>query len=597
MHKKILFLLACINPLCAREIRSPLLRDDPGYRLMPLEFIKDEKWAINAWISPFKRTSTDALCNYERDQCCNFKVKCPLSSIIFGKGKFTGSEAFSPQSATPPITTISYGTNRTISCNPLLFSSVLKPCLRFIDRGVMFALQIARRIHDCWSIGVRGSVPYRNFEITYAQCCSNNTSLFGGQTTRNVACTKRETINGVPVTSYAYRLDFLSSLAAGCKPPQNQVPVVDYANSFFINNPITISNQNVTDAISLPINARNPVSVIHNNTKPSGQLALPLAQAQTLPALPADGITSSYRARFVDNTSYVPLGYDPDTQSELWVVPSVGTTDLVPAALVIRDQVEAILTKNGHSSEEFFELCGDCFAPQAKRGVGDTQTELFVRYQPIDELYIEGLVGISFPTGRRIESPNNVFLWPTGNNGHYEYRLGGYVGYQPSTCFMLNISSYYTWVGKREECVLAAYNGATIKNIGGPIVSADITWSYYLGSIDALFMRNCRGGLLGIDVGYELYNKKHDTVCFKQKTAVDCLGNTSALSRCVLEQRTHVISHKVRTTAFFDTSRNENNAENRCTPKWSIFGGYDIVVSCKNIPRERGPHAGIMVMY
>lgn len=595
MQKKILLLLACAHLVCTREIRSPLLRDDPGYRLMPLEFITDKKWAVSAWIEPFKRTSTDALCDYERN-CCTFNTKCPLSSIIFGKGTFTGAEAFSPQSATPPVTTVGYGTNRTISCNPLLFSSQLKPCLTFIDRGVMFALQIARRINDCWSIGARGSVPYRNFEITYPSCCSDTTSIFGGQTTKNVACTKRETINGVPVTSYAYRLDFLSSLAIGCTSPQNQVPVVDYANALFVNNPITISNENVTDAIALPVNARNPISVIHSNAKPNGQLALPLAQAQALPALPGDGNTALYRARFVDGTSYIPLGYDAATQGELWVVPSVGTTDLVPAALVIRDQIEAIIESNGQSTEEFFANCGDCFAPQAKRGVGDTQTELFVRYQPTDELYVEGLVGLRFPTGRRICNPNNVFLWPTGNNGHYEYRLGGYLGYQPSANFMLNVSSYYTWVGKREECVLAAYNGATIKNIGGPIVPADIKWSYYLGSIDAIFMRTCRGGILGLDVGYELYNKQHDTVCFKQATAVDCLGNTSALSRCVLEKRTHVVSNKIRTTVFFDTSRDLDNID-CCKPKWSIFGGYDVVVSGKNIPRERGPHAGIMVMY
>ena len=183
---------------------------------MPLEFITEKKWAVNAWINPFKSTAIDAFCDYERDRCCNFKVKCPLSTIIFGKGTFTGAEAFKPGSISSGELYTGDGTTRILACQALLASSVLKPCLKFIDRGVMFALQAARRINDCWSIGARASIPYRSFKITYPNTGATNTSLFGGQTRSNQIATKTETVNGTTVRSYAYRLDFLSGLPIGC---------------------------------------------------------------------------------------------------------------------------------------------------------------------------------------------------------------------------------------------------------------------------------------------------------------------------------------------------------------------------------------------
>ncbi len=597
MNKKklSLVLLLCSHNLLTREIRSPLMRDDPGYRLMPLHIDACKSWAVKAWIEPFKRTSNKAFCTISDDPCCRIKGECPLSTIIFGQPTFTGADAFSPESVAATKTVYNGdGTNRTLTCQPLLDSSVLKPCLKFIDKGVMFALQIVRRINDCWSVGVRGSVPYRNFKITHPGNCCEDESLFCGKTLKNRVCTKRENVGSASVESYAYRLDFLSGLPIGCQDPQNLFPLVDYVNDLHLNNPITISNQNITDNPALPVNARNPVTVIRraDGTKPEGQFALPIAQAQALPALPGDGQTPDPRARFVDGTSYQPLGQDAATQSELWIVPTVDASDLVPAAQVIRNNVNELVQTVGLTTEDFFmNQCCNCFAPQAKKGVGDTQTEYFARYAPIDELYIEGLFGIRFPTGRRIKDPTNVFLWPTGNNGHYEYRLGLHMGWQPCEYFMFNANSYYTWVTNREEQVLASFEGAAIKNIGCPQLPADINWRYYLGHFDTIWMYPCTRGIFGVDIGYEIYDKGENNIQFKQCTAIDCLGNENQLSTKPLKERTHVVSHKIRTTVFYDTSIDDNG------PKWSIFGGYNVVVAGTNIPQEHGPHAGIMVMY
>lgn len=594
----VLVVLCISSTLHTREIRSPLLRDDPGYRLMPLAISECKPWAIKGWVEPFKRTSDSAFCKLKPCNttfCCPGNT-CPLSLIIFGQPAFTGAQAFSPASVqASKIVFNGDSTNRTLSCSPLLESSVLKPCLKFIDRGAMFALQIVRRINDCWSIGTRGSVPYRNFEITYP--CQKECPVFGGKTIKNELCTKQETVNGVTVNSYAYRLDALSVLPIGCTSPQNLFPVVDYFNTLHLNNAITISNENVTDNPALPLNARNPVTVIHRSdgSKPPGQFALPLNQAQTLPALPGDGQTTVDRARFVDGTDYRPLGQDSATQAQSWVVPSVDASGLVPAAQVIQDNINQLLETVALSTEQMFmDWCCNCLAPQARKGVGDTQTEYFFRYQPQDDLYFEGLFGIRFPTGRRIKDPKNVLLWPTGNNGHYEYRLGAHIGIQLCEYLMINANSYYTWVATREEQVLASFKGSLVKNIGCPQLPADISWRYYLGHFDAIFMQPCKRGIFGVDVGYEIYDKGHDRVRFKQCSAIDCLGTDAQLDPRVLEERTHVVSHKIRTTVFYDTS-----AYNTIDKKvhWSIFGGYIVVVGGTNIPKEHGPHGGIMITY
>lgn len=591
MKRSLLIIITILSTtLSAREIRSPLLRDDPGYRLMPLPLSPCKPWDVRAWGQAFESKADYAFCS---TNCINSSKHCPLSTIIFGQPTFTGAEVFSPLSVAASKTVFNGdGTNRTLTCTPLLETSVLKPCLRFIDQGIMFALQAVRRINNSLSVGARASVPYRSFKITHP--CSN--PAFGGATLQNQLAEKRETVNGVSVISYAYRLDVLSGLPIGCTYPQNLFPVVDYFNTLHLDNNITISNENVTDNVPLPVNARNPISLIYqpDGNQPQGQWALPLAVAQTLPALPGNGQTTDPRTRFVDGTNYKPLGLDPVAQSELWVVPSVGTTDLVPAALVIRDNIEELL-ETAFSTELFFqENCGDCFASQKAHGIGDLQTEYFVRWQPTEIYYLEGLVGIRFPTGKRIEDPKQLLLWPTGNNGHYEYRIGAHFGAQPCNYFMFNVNSYYTYVAKREENVIASYAGATVKNIGSPTVPAQISWQYYLGHADATLMKPCKKGILGVDVRYELYDKTKDHVTFKRCTAIDCLGSSSTLCSSVLEERTHVVSHKIRTTLFYDTSP-YNHDDKRA--HWSIFGGYSTIVGGKNIAKEHGPYGGFMIIY
>lgn len=597
--KRLLIALICIPAsISAREIRSPLFRDDPGYRLMPLPLSDCKPWDIRGWAEAFSRRSDEAFCKKNSGisaNCC--ASHCPLALLIFGQPAFTGAQAFSPESVAASKTVFNGdGTNRTLTCNPLLETSVLKPCLKFIDRGVMFAVQIVRRINNCWSVGTRGSVPYRDFEITYQ--CHNDGPAFGGETIKDQFQIQQETVDGVTVESYAYRLDALSKLPIGCTYPQNLFPVVDYRNDLHLNNAITMSNENVTDNPALPINARNPVTVIHRSdgSKPQGHFALPLPEAQTLPALPGNGQTADDRARFVDGTDYQPLGSDPITQAQLWVVPSVDDEGLVPAAQVIKDNIDELLQIVPLSTEQFFqEWCGNCLAPQSSKGIGDTQTEYFFRYQPQDTFYFEGLFGIRFPTGKRIKDPKNILLWPTGNNGHYEYRVGAHVGIQLCDYVMVNANSYYTRVATHEEQVIASYQGARVKNIGSPQLPADIDWHYYLGNFDALFMQPCTRGIFGIDLGYELYDKSHDRVRFKQCSTIDCLCTDAQLDSCVLQERTHVVSHKIRLTAFYDTSIYHQHEDKKI--QWSIFGGYSAIVGGINIPKEHGPHGGIMIIY
>lgn len=593
----LLLIIVCITSplLLAREIRTPLLRDNPGYRLMPLPLSDAKPWDARTWIEPFGKIATHAFCktNNCSSLCTNNNNQCPLSTILFGQSNFTGAEIFSPTSiAQSRIIYNGDGTNRAISCSPTLETSVLKPCLKFVDRGVMFALQAVRRIKDCWSAGVRASVPYRSFKIAN-RGCSN--PIFGGAILTDDLISKTETINGVTVKSYAYRLDTLSKLPIGCTYPQNQFPLVDYFNTLHLNNDITISNENVTGNSALSVNARNPITLLQPvGHRPTGQFAMPLALAQTLPALPSNGQTNDYRTRFIDGTNYQTLGQDNQTQAQLWVVPTVDSTDLVPAALVIRDNVDLLLETAYLSTEQMLEeqCCNDLNTYNAK-AIGDTQTEYFVRWQPDKYFYIEALFGLLFPTGKRIHNPQQVLAWPTGNNGHFEYRVGAHIGIQPNDYIMLNAQSYYTYASPHTEQVIAPFCGAKVKNIGGPVIPARIKWSYYLGRYDIALLQPCTQGTLGVNVGYELYIKGKDKIQFTQCCARDCLGNNAILDRSILAQRTHVVSQKILTTLFYDTSDHKMNK--LC--HWSFFVGYSSVVAGHNIANEHGPYGGIMVIY
>ncbi len=87
------------------------------------------------------------------------------------------------------------------------------------------------------------------------------------------------------------------------------------------------------------------------------------------------------------------------------------------------------------------------------------------------------------------------------------------------------------------------------------------------------------------NVGYNIYVKREDDITLKQKKAKDFFGITQRLDHTILEQRTFVVAHKIKTEAFH---------QGDC---WEIFGGWSHVVAGKNATRDTDWHIGFAVFF
>ena len=88
---------------------------------------------------------------------------------------------------------------------------------------------------------------------------------------------------------------------------------------------------------------------------------------------------------------------------------------------------------------------------------------------------------------------------------------------------------------------------------------------------------------LGCTIGYELYAKRKDKICFYGSTAKDFFGVQGTLDPCVLANRTNVVAHKARFEFFCQTRSCE------------FFAGWTHVFAGKNAPKETSWYLGIMI--
>src|SRR5439155_10537680 len=202
-------------------------------------------------------------------------------------------------------------------------------------------------------------------------------------------------------------------------------------------------------------------------------------------------------------------------QKNLWLVPSIDTTtspaELVKNARIIKNVLQELMSCLPSSAEEFFIEHDISFANKKNHGIGDLDLQGFVQWIPQREYLIEGFLGISIPTGKRANKPNQSFLQPLGNNGHWEVKFGSYVHLQPCDWFSFDCDSSYAHVLKRREKLPRAFVGATVKNIGLP-TNATVSWGYYVGHADLIFTAPClsRHHTVQLQCGYELYHKQKD---------------------------------------------------------------------------------------
>lgn len=567
----IFFAATGVLSLAAREFRTPLpIIRYPLYQLLLVQEKGD--WQIDGWAAGFFRKADEAL--IEKTGTATGK-KQPLSQLIFGKADFQAQEAFANAKAEDRL-------------NPFL-DSIMSPRIKYTDRGFIIGIQGMKKVSQHWGVGARGHLPFRSIKVKKTESPGTGSSLFGGEALADVAQTKQEQFGGNSIQTYAVRLDFLSKLPANCTPLGLTLPLVQY-NTPTAQGHITIGGIDITDAPQFQNgeDQRNSVTVIKrdNKTAPT-TFGVPVATAQALPDLSGDGtqaganlLNNDGRAKFSMDINYTPLGTDRTTQERLWIVPSVNQANnaLIINAKTILQAISDILNCTNNSPEAIFLECGLSFDDQKRRGVGDLDAELFAQYYFRHCCFIEAILGLRLPTGKKIDNEGNIFELPLGNNGHPEVKIGAKGRWEPCEWFQLNADSSYSFVPNKTERVPATFIGATVKSLG-PIVPARISWGYYCGHIDGhVFAFNGENHKVNGGLGYELYHKRKDSVKFLATTAVDCIKKTQPLDANVIERLTRVTSHKL----YFDLSY----IYKADTWQVDIFGGGSWVVGGSNTPRE-----------
>lgn len=600
LQKNTLAALACLlacSMVSAREFRTPIpllrywLHTDP---LNP----HDECSQFYAWGGYYQRSSDSANCNNPCTTPTCSTQKCPLSALIFNQSDFAVNNIFATQDSSPIN---------------ILFSTILSPRISYTDRGAVFGFVSSHAVRCDVVVGGRVAIPFRSFGMKLKQGPIVNNQI--DPVLLNDVL--REDVedpagNGHPIESYAYRLDFLSQLPASWNGPGFNVKLVDYVNTQFVNNVITISNQDVTNNFAtLDLENQNPVTVIRPpvGQAPAQPYAQELNQAQGFTALPSDGIlnTTNDRRKFVFNpfdasgqpATYAALGQNLENQqAQLWVVPSyISTstfTQLVEPALIIKDRVDFLLgldqDPNVPSNPElainaFFEGQGINFDSQKRGGLGDIDAQFFTQYWWNDCSFVEGNVALRLPTAGSQMAPGQLLLQSLGNNGHPELMFGVRGYWHDYDWLLLQADMLYSAVLKRSEIVAVPYQGALTKNIGTGI-PAHVHWHYFLGHAEASVARNitaCDYALLRF--GYEGYFKAKDSISLLEGAGCSCVPSPTALNVQNLRTNTNVTCHKLYGEACL---RHEFSC-------WTagIFASVGGVVGGTNAPQETDWYVGL----
>jgi hypothetical protein len=577
MNKRILGLVSLLMlpsiSLLARELRTPWsIYRGAMHHPLPWPVDDDKCWHFETWGAGFHRDTNKAFLDKETTQTES------LAGVVFGRTNFIGLDAFAPGTISP--------------ANPFLAFAQITPKFHYSENSAYFGLNFAYTFGcDCrWNVGFRSFMPFRSLRTQLDDCCDLEETLgdvcrlqnerVDGADILDMGAPNPQTVNNC----YAYRFDFLNSLfrqQAGVPP---FTPLVRY-DPF-----IRIAEPRV-DNFGTPEGA--PVSVIRrvDATPPIGAFCVIQPVVNDLPPLASDGSggANNDRLQFVNaNNPYTPLGADIAAQRQLWIVPTVGsdgtTLDQVAAAREIGDVIQQLTrTLPGTGAIGFLADNGVSFASNSFVGAGDLDTEVFVNYE-FCRAMVEGIVGLKFPTGIRVEDPGKVLsIFTTGNNRHFEFKVGAMATWEPNCWYYLKADLFWSHAFRRNEKVAASFQGSTVKNIG-PTVNAKVSWDYFVGHLDSTFLVPCNP-CVGFMVGYECYVKLKDRISFDQTTAVDFLGNTQPLDPSVLEFRTNVVSHKIRTEVFHQA----NN--------WQIFGGWTHVFAGRNATKDSDWHLGLATYF
>lgn len=527
--------------------------------------------------------------------------KVPLSTIFFGVPTFSLGQMITPGTLPP---------------NFLLANlTSITPTFDYNEIGAIFGANWETTVgcDNDWHIGVRARVPFRSLKTALNNCCTleesssiadlyvlDNERLNCPTCEPSVPVGSEETVQAV----FAIRLDLASALfqQQSGVPPFTKLLVYGDGTA---NPPDRGDTQMVGIDITNVDPVRTSVYLIESDgggipTPPFGLIQPDVAN---LPELPPSGIGAGTGSRYVFesgiNYAGSPIATNPALQRNFWIAPAINNSpedpalDLVNDADMIRNELNSLLQFhqiNNISALAFLSssTANLSFDTIENNGLGNFDLEFYLRHDLCDDclghLFVEGIVGARFPTDSRVTATSNLLWVPTGNNHHYEAKLGGYIGWSPIEWFAVKADAWYYWVLSRKEIVPAPFAGATVANIG-PGVPAKVKWQYFIGDIDFTFLIPCLDSYVGFDVGYQAWVKQKTKVDLEVSAATSFFGTVLPLDATLLENRTKRVAHTIKAEIF------------RQTCDWQIYAGWNHAIAGKNALNDTDWYLGLEVYF
>lgn len=555
--------------LLGREFRTPLPWVN-GIAHYPLDNLDQESdWSFEGWAGAYSRTADRAYKNGTNTTT--------LARLLFCQECFRVSDSFANRGA-------------NANCpNPFVKLATVVPEFKYDEQGVVLGGRVERKINSRFRAGLRTAIPFRR--ISTSRIASKYACDFKGSATKleDVVKFNRESHNGAMAQErWAFRLDILSALTNQDYPAAGQASLVNFAA------PIRIDT-NQAGASSTSWLEGTPGLHVKRSVDGSAP-SLPCGELRQnvdgLPVLSGDGTAPAAddaRAIFDTTTNYAALGGNLAAQSTLWVVPTItddGTQDSQEANDLrarFEDRMKHLESSGNTDICKFFEENCLCFDDQSTSGVGDWQWDAYVGFEPTDWIYVNGVIGFSFPTAGSICNPGRLFLMPRGNNGHYELKLGLESGWSLLEWLAVRADASYTFAFKDEERINASFCGACVKNLG-PCTVADIGWGTFHGRLAAtiFYPKHLDAGFT---IGYELTAKSKDTISFRNHSVKDFCGSCEKLDNCVAERCSDRLSHVIRGEFFY-----RHNS-------WYVSAGASHVFAGRNAPRESDIFARLSLEY
>jgi hypothetical protein len=269
----------------------------------------------------------------------------------------------------------------------------------------------------------------------------------------------------------------------------------------------------------------------------------------------------------------------------------------VSNAATIANTIAARLQAYRENPYNFLDRKGYDLDTRLRNGLGDIDLDLFYEHTFNPEWMGELWTGVRFPTGGTNNKYGSPYLPILGNGEHFEVKIGAQLCYQPASCMNIKLDTYYSFVLEATEHRMAAFQGATIKNMG-PRADADVDWGYFVGRLDFNFFHPKTSDIRST-IGYEFYYKTEDHVTYKQSSMQSWLGalwnpatgtyslpNLQPLSNALEKSHTEGISHKVRFEVSYQVMK-----------YLEIFSAASTVFAGQNVMADTDANLGFNVRF